>query len=170
MRPLRLSGRARFLLEERFASVLAASGLASVIVGVLTYSLNTTLVSVTTFFVGLCLLGSSGLVKVGVAGWDLPMRNRLGTVLLFSGVCLFAAAFVSFTVIDISQILVPSMRGILAWAQGHLPQVLTPIHYNIHVKLVQPFVNLTPILFLCGVLCFVGGAILKVCPWRFVAS
>ena len=151
--------RARSFLDERLSDVLLFTGIAALVLGVMTFSLNTSLVSALGFFLGISLTGISIMAKTGVLAVEDSLTRKIGALLLLASVLFFAGAFVSFAVIGIGRILIPGANEILAANEGSAR--LNPSHHRVQVIIEHPLLGFTALFFSIGMCCAVLGAILK---------
>jgi hypothetical protein len=159
-----LPSRAEVFSEENLGTILVAVGIVFVLMGILDYSRDTSLISVLSLFVGISLTGTGFLVKTGFVesdSNDFSVRKKLGCALVVASVFLFTGAFVSFVVIEIGRLRVaghvlpdppPSLQGI-----NH-PNI---VHYNLHMEINHPFYWLCAPLLSIGLFCLIAGAIMR---------
>jgi len=96
----------RYFLEDYADSILIITGVASFSVGLLLLSSLPSTASILGFFFGIILTATGFLVRTEVIIHNDSRASKMGALLIFASVVLFAACFNCFLLRDIGQIVV----------------------------------------------------------------
>ena len=146
---LRNSSDLRTLLSENASFVLVAVGIALTIIGLMTFSMNTSMSTIATLYSGISSILLGFLIKIGLLTFDTSLQGKTGSLLVLSSAFLLAGAAVSLMKIDIVRMWVPGIGA------------ANPLHHNYHFQEANPFSEFFTPFLIIGLLFGVLGLILK---------
>jgi len=132
------------LLSECASYILILVGMTLALLGLLTFSMDTSMLTIAALHLGISLILTGFLKKIGFLTFDSGLMERAGSLLMLLSAFLVAGAVVSLMKIDIVRMWVPGIGCV------------NPEHHNFHFQEANPlsylFVPLLSIGLLCGIL------------------
>ena len=143
-RRLEYSNDLRTFLSESASYILILVGMALTLLGLLAFSMNTSMLTIAALCLGISLILTGFLKKIGLLTFDSGFREKTGSLLVLISAFLVAGAAVSLMKIDIVRMWVPRIGA------------ANPQHHNFHFQEANPlsylFIPLLSIGLLYGLL------------------